>query len=62
MGSGILFYATAYSTLLTLTGKRHARGANVVFCDAHVEYAKTNRWLARTEVARRRWNNDHQPH
>src|SRR6266496_2500483 len=31
---------------LTLTGKRHARGAVVVFCDAHVEHAKTNRWTA----------------
>jgi prepilin-type N-terminal cleavage/methylation domain-containing protein/prepilin-type processing-associated H-X9-DG protein len=47
---------------LTLTGKRHSRGANVVFCDAHVEYARTNQWLARTVAARQRWNNDHQPH
>jgi prepilin-type N-terminal cleavage/methylation domain-containing protein/prepilin-type processing-associated H-X9-DG protein len=47
---------------LTLTGKRHARGAVVVFCDAHVEYAKTNRWTANTASARQRWNNDHQPH
>ena len=47
---------------LTLTGKRHARGTVVVFCDAHVEYAKTNRWTANTASARQRWNNDHQPH
>jgi prepilin-type N-terminal cleavage/methylation domain-containing protein/prepilin-type processing-associated H-X9-DG protein len=46
---------------MALTG-RHVRGANAVFCDAHVEYAKTNRWTARTEAARKRWNNDHQPH
>jgi len=48
--------------LLSLTGKHHAGAANVVFCDAHVEHAKTNSWLARTEMATRRWNNDHQPH
>ena len=47
---------------LTLTGKRHARGAVVVFCDAHVEHAKTNRWTANTASARQRWNNDHQLH
>jgi prepilin-type processing-associated H-X9-DG protein len=53
-----------------LTGKHHQGGAVVVFCDAHVEYAKTNRWSApgymyRTRndpAARQRWNNDHQPH
>jgi prepilin-type N-terminal cleavage/methylation domain-containing protein/prepilin-type processing-associated H-X9-DG protein len=47
---------------MTLTGKRHNRGANVVFCDAHVEYARTNRWTANTAAARQRWNNDHLPH
>jgi prepilin-type processing-associated H-X9-DG protein len=46
---------------MALTG-RHTRGANAVFCDSHVEYAKTNVWKAQTEAARRRWNNDHQPH
>jgi prepilin-type N-terminal cleavage/methylation domain-containing protein len=45
-----------------LTGKHHSRFAVAVFCDAHVESAKTNRWTARTDPARRRWNNDHQPH
>jgi len=44
-----------------LTG-RHSGGANVVFCDTHVEYAKTKRWKAQSETARRRWNNDHLPH
>jgi prepilin-type N-terminal cleavage/methylation domain-containing protein/prepilin-type processing-associated H-X9-DG protein len=56
----------------TFTGKRHAGIANVAFCDAHVESARTDRfgapgyWLpsqGRTDlVALRRWNNDHQPH
>jgi len=41
---------------------RHSRGANVVFCDAHIEYAKTNRWIAATEPAKRRWNHDHLAH
>jgi prepilin-type processing-associated H-X9-DG protein len=48
--------------LASLNGSRHNRGANAVFCDAHVEYAKTNQWTARTDTARRRWNTDHQSH
>jgi len=54
-----------------LTGKHHGRRANVVFCDGHVEYARTNAWAApdynfrtgpRNESVRMRWNNDHQIH
>jgi prepilin-type N-terminal cleavage/methylation domain-containing protein/prepilin-type processing-associated H-X9-DG protein len=54
-----------------LTGNHHQGRANVVFCDAHVEYAKTNAWGApgclfrtglRNEAVRMRWNNDHQIH
>lgn len=43
---------------LTFTGAHHNNRANGVFCDGHVEYAKTNVWKA----ARERWNYDHQPH
>jgi prepilin-type N-terminal cleavage/methylation domain-containing protein/prepilin-type processing-associated H-X9-DG protein len=46
---------------LTLTGERHSRGANVVFCDAHVEFARTNQWRANTVTAQQRWNIDHKP-
>jgi prepilin-type processing-associated H-X9-DG protein len=54
-----------------LTGKHHRGKANVVFCDGHVEYAKTNAWTApgylfragwHNEGVRMRWNNDHQIH
>jgi prepilin-type N-terminal cleavage/methylation domain-containing protein/prepilin-type processing-associated H-X9-DG protein len=54
-----------------LTGNHHRGRANVVFCDAHVEYAKTNAWAApgylfpgglHNEAIRMRWNNDHQIH
>jgi prepilin-type N-terminal cleavage/methylation domain-containing protein/prepilin-type processing-associated H-X9-DG protein len=41
---------------------RHDKGANVVFCDAHVEFAKQTNWLQKTERARQRFNNDNQPH
>ena len=45
---------------------RHTRGANVLFCDWHVEYAKTNRMklTARLPSAEWsvRWNHDHQTH
>lgn len=43
---------------LTFTGAHHDGRANVVFCDAHVEYARTNLFTA----TRERWNYDHQPH
>ena len=43
-------------------GVLHSGGANVAFCDTHVEYAKQTNWLAPTETARMRWNNDHEAH
>lgn len=40
----------------------HNKGANVVFCDGHVEYGKQQTWMEATDSARRRWNNDNEPH
>jgi prepilin-type N-terminal cleavage/methylation domain-containing protein/prepilin-type processing-associated H-X9-DG protein len=48
--------------LAGLAPPRHNFGDNVVFCDGHVEYAKQTVWLQKTDRARQRWNNDHQPH
>jgi len=53
-----------------LTGKHHRGRALVVFCDAHVEYGKTNAWGSpgymfrptNSLPVRMRWNNDHQTH
>jgi prepilin-type N-terminal cleavage/methylation domain-containing protein/prepilin-type processing-associated H-X9-DG protein len=54
-----------------LTGNHHRGRANVVFCDAHVEYAKTSAWAGpaylslsglHNETVRMRWNNDHKIH
>jgi prepilin-type N-terminal cleavage/methylation domain-containing protein len=50
------------SNLLMELASRHDYGANVVFCDVHVEYAKGASWLQRSDRARSRWNNDNQPH
>lgn len=41
---------------------RHNRGANIVFCDAHVEYGKQTNWMKAAANVRKRWNNDNQPH
>lgn len=43
-------------------GKIHRGGANMLFCDGHVEFAKQTNWMAPTTTARRRWNNDNEPH
>jgi prepilin-type processing-associated H-X9-DG protein len=40
----------------------HNRRVNHVFCDGHVESSATNQVYARTDDARRRWNNDNEPH
>jgi prepilin-type processing-associated H-X9-DG protein/prepilin-type N-terminal cleavage/methylation domain-containing protein len=41
---------------------RHNGGANIVFCDAHVEYGKQTNWMKPVALVRKRWNNDNQPH
>ena len=43
-------------------GDLHNQGANVVFCDGHVEWQKQSRWIELTERATRRWHIDNQPH
>ena len=43
-------------------GTVHKDGANIVFCDGHVEYGKTKDWIKPTEDARKRWNNDNMSH
>jgi prepilin-type processing-associated H-X9-DG protein len=43
-------------------GRSHNGRANMLFADGHVESARQTNWVAATETARRRWNNDHEPH
>jgi prepilin-type processing-associated H-X9-DG protein len=43
-------------------GTGHNGQANMVFCDGHVESARQANWVSSAESARRRWNNDHEPH
>jgi prepilin-type N-terminal cleavage/methylation domain-containing protein/prepilin-type processing-associated H-X9-DG protein len=45
-----------------VVGNRHNGGANIVFCDAHVEYARQTNWMKAATGIRKRWNNDNQPH
>jgi len=46
----------------SLIGNWHSGGANMMFFDGHVEYAKQAVWTAANDAARRRWNYDHEPH
>jgi prepilin-type processing-associated H-X9-DG protein/prepilin-type N-terminal cleavage/methylation domain-containing protein len=50
------------SPIAPLVGDRHGGGANVAFCDGHVEYAKQAAWTNAVDTARERWNIDHKPH
>ena len=43
-------------------GDKHSGGANVLFVDGHVEWAKKWQWIAATDQATRRWNFDNDPH
>ncbi len=43
-------------------GRFHKGGANLLFCDGHAGYEKQTNWLAASDLARQRWNNDHEPH
>ncbi|HEV8544282.1 MAG TPA: DUF1559 domain-containing protein [Verrucomicrobiae bacterium] len=40
----------------------HLTGANMAFCDGHVEYLKNAALYDATDTARRRWNSDNEPH
>ena len=40
----------------------HAKGANILFCDSHVEFALQSWWLASTSTSKCLWNNDNQSH
>jgi prepilin-type processing-associated H-X9-DG protein/prepilin-type N-terminal cleavage/methylation domain-containing protein len=47
---------------VSVPSARHSGGANVLFCDGHVEFGKQAVWIRASDTARARWNNDHQPH
>jgi prepilin-type processing-associated H-X9-DG protein/prepilin-type N-terminal cleavage/methylation domain-containing protein len=42
--------------------RRHGGGANILFCDGHVEYGKYRNWVEHRDDVMRRWNRDHLPH
>jgi prepilin-type processing-associated H-X9-DG protein len=42
-------------------GNWHNGGANLVFCDAHVEYAKQSIWMATNAAIRKLWNTNYRP-
>jgi prepilin-type processing-associated H-X9-DG protein len=54
--------AEQFGGLNSTVAGRHRGGANVLFCDGHVESAKVERWNAAEDTARRRWNNDNEAH
>jgi len=41
---------------------RHNGGSNITFCDGHVQNILNPRLTEDTDIGRRRWNNDNEPH
>ena len=56
------FWAAIHPYALSPPGRQHNHGANIVFCDGHVEWDKQAKWIRKSPDVRRRWNNDNQPH
>jgi len=64
---GEMFWTSGYFDICSTDrskwpGTSHSGQANMLFCDGHVESARQTNWLSSSEAARRRWNNDHEPH
>ena len=53
---------TPQSSPMGAVGARHNGGGNLLFCDGHVEWAKQTNWMRKLPDARKRWNNDNEPH
>ena len=59
-------YPNIYAFLLSISSapspQRHNGGANVAFADGHAITVKNEKLVENTELNRRRWNFDHEPH
>ena len=62
VGVGVADGDMAFDDSEDYISDRHFGGANVVFCDAHVEYGLRTNWMRPVDIARARWNIDHEPH
>jgi prepilin-type processing-associated H-X9-DG protein len=60
MGSSI--FDVASTNRMSWPGAVHTGQANLLFCDGHVESGRQTNWVSASDTARRRWNNDHEPH
>lgn len=61
-GGGDIHFFRYKGVPVSPPGDLHSRGANVVFCDGHIEWQKQVKWIELTEAAARRWHNDNQSH
>jgi prepilin-type N-terminal cleavage/methylation domain-containing protein/prepilin-type processing-associated H-X9-DG protein len=64
----LIGYPRIYAYLLAVgdgslpSNERHNGGSNVSFADGHAVNIPNKRLIADNDLARRRWNNDNQPH
>jgi prepilin-type processing-associated H-X9-DG protein/prepilin-type N-terminal cleavage/methylation domain-containing protein len=56
------FWPTKLVSTNAMPSGIHLDGANVLFCDGHVEHIKINRLTYPGDQARRMWNSDYLPH
>ncbi|MEO8428048.1 MAG: DUF1559 domain-containing protein [Verrucomicrobiota bacterium] len=64
---GEMFWTSGYFDICSADpwmwpGASHGGRGNMLFADGHVESARQTNWVSSAESARRRWNNDHEPH
>jgi prepilin-type processing-associated H-X9-DG protein len=59
---GVYIHSGADSNRPVRIGTVHDQGANMVFLDGHVEWARWWKWIEFSDAAARRWNYDNQPH
>jgi len=61
-GTFTFTYTRLQSVRPPVIGNVHNDGANMVFLDSHVEWARWTEWVEFSDTAASRWNYDNQPH
>ena len=61
-GGGTTSYMLTIADGMITDTNRHSSKSNMAFADGHAESVANQELVAKTELSRRRWNNDHLSH